>query len=85
MSREEFVKLVPSSHIQSQQDVSSDASSVDSSAVRSNDTHSINLFDRKVLEAIYDDVVSSEFRILLNDTDLVNMKQGEYVAIYIVT
>lgn len=70
MSREEFVKLVPSSQSQSQPDASSDASSVDSWSIHC-PSQPRGLFNRKILEAIYDDVSSSEFRILLNDTDLV--------------
>lgn len=52
MSREEFVRLVPSAQ------------------VPSND--SPGLFDRKALEAIYDDVLSSEFRLLFNEADIVS-------------
>lgn len=60
MSREEFVKLVPRSQFRSHNDSSDASTSVGS-----------GLFGREVLEAIYDDVLSSEFRVLLSQTDLV--------------
>lgn len=67
MSKEEFVKLVPQS---SQLDEKS--SSLHCPAPK-------RLFQKKFLEAIYEDVTSAEFRIFLNDSDIVSFDTYSFV------
>lgn len=68
MSKEEFVKLVPQSHS-------------DTSSSSTNSSGTGYLFERKFLEAIYDDVVSAEFRILLSDSDIIYGKLSKHSGV----